>query len=107
MDFVTDPRSTKGRVSIFQQLVKTYWKMKCLLGKVMDSNEEKEANSSIMFELQQMKQDIHEMFKVQIQTNDRIEKIERQLQNMQRHEQLLGITAKDPASVNSSDDIST
>ena len=81
--------------------------MKFLLAKAMASKEEKEDNSSILFELQQMKQDIHEMFKVQIQKNDRIEKIERQLQSMQRGEQLLGTNAKDPAPVDSFDDIST
>ena len=69
--------------------------------------EEKVDNSSMLFELQQMKQDIHEMVKVQIQTNDKIGKIERQLQSMQRGEQLLGTTAKDPAPVDSSDGIST
>ena len=64
--------------------------------------EEKDISSSILFELQQMKLDMHEMFKTHIQTNDRIAKIERQLQNIQRSEQFLGTTAKDPAPLDSS-----
>ena len=106
MDFITDPGSTRGRVSLFQQSVKTYLKMKCFLAKALACKEEKSISSSILFELQQMKLDMHEMFKAQIQLNDRIGKIEKQLQNPQRSEQVLGTTAKDPAPVDSSEDIS-
>lgn len=56
--------------------------MKCVLAKAMPSMEAKEENYSMLFELQQMKQDIHEMVKVQIQRNARNGKIERQLQSM-------------------------
>ena len=63
MNFIIDPDSTRGRVSLFQQSVKTYWKMKCLLAKAMACQEEKCINSSILFELQQMKLDTHAMFK--------------------------------------------
>ena len=66
MDFITDPGSTRGRVSLFQQSVKTYWKMKCLLAKALACKEEKSINSSILFELQQMKLEMHAMFKAQI-----------------------------------------
>ena len=98
MDFISDPGSTRGRVSLFQQSVKTYWKMKCVLAKAMASMEVREGNSSVLFELQQIKQDIHEMAKAHIQANARIWKIERQLQSMQQVE-LLGSTAKDPTPV--------
>ena len=75
MDFITDPGSTQGRVSLFQQSVKTYWKMNCLLAKAMACQEEKSLNSSILFELQQIKMDMHAMSKAQIQLNDRVGKI--------------------------------
>ena len=80
MDFLTDPGSTRGRVSLFQQSVKTYWKMKCLLAKAMASKEDKSLTSSIQFEMQQMKLDMHAMLKVQMHLNDRVGKIEQQLQ---------------------------
>ena len=80
MDFITDPGSTRGRISLFQQSVKTYWKMKCLLAKAMASKEDKSLTSSILFEMQQMKMDMHAMLKVQIRLNDRVGKIEKQLQ---------------------------
>ena len=50
MDFILDPRSTRGRVSLFQWSVKTYWKMKCVLAKAMANMEVKEENSSMLFE---------------------------------------------------------
>ena len=53
-----------------------------------------------------MKLDMHEMFKAQIQMNDMIAKIERQFQNLQCSEQVLGTATKDPTLVDSSEDIS-
>ena len=50
----------------------------------MLSMQEKEVNSSMLFELQVIKQDIREMAKAQIQENDRIGRIEHQLQSMQQ-----------------------
>ena len=35
MEFILDPGSTRGKVSLFQQSVKTYWKIKCVLAKAM------------------------------------------------------------------------
>ena len=55
MDFILDPGSIRGRVSLFQQSVKTYWKMKCVLAKAMANMEVKEENSSMLFELHQIK----------------------------------------------------
>ena len=46
------------------------------------STQEKQLNSSLLFELQQMKQDMREMTKVQIQTNVRLARMEQQLQNL-------------------------
>lgn len=92
MDFILDPGSTRGRVSLFQQSVKTYWKMKCVLAKAMANMEVKEANSSMLFELHQIKQDMHNMMKTQLQINERIGHIERQLNSLEKKD-LHGSTA--------------
>ena len=63
MDFTSDLGNTRGRVSLFQQSVKTYWKLKCVLAKAMSSMKEREGNSLVLFELQQIKHEIHEMAK--------------------------------------------
>ena len=65
----------------------------------MACQEEKSLNSSIMFELQQMKMDMHAMFKAQIQLNERVGKIEKQLQITQSSSQVLGTTANAPVSM--------
>ena len=65
----------------------------------MACQEEKSINSSILFELQQMKLDMHVMFKAQIQLNDRVGKIEKQLQITQCSEQVLGTTTNAPVPV--------
>ena len=69
MDFISDRGNTSGKFSLFQQLVKTYWKFKCVLAKAMLSMQEKEANPLLLFELQQIEQDMREMAKAQIQAN--------------------------------------
>ena len=35
IDFITDPRNTRGHLSLFNQTVHTYWIMKCVLTKAM------------------------------------------------------------------------
>ena len=55
IDFIYDPGSTRGRVSLFQQTIKTYWKIKCVLARAMMSMQEKELDSSMLFELRQIK----------------------------------------------------
>ena len=37
MDFITDPGNIRGRLSLFHQTVHTYWIVKCLLAKAMQS----------------------------------------------------------------------
>ena len=37
MDFVLNPENTRGRLSLFNQIVHTYWIMKCLLAKAIQS----------------------------------------------------------------------
>ena len=64
--FLSDPGNTRGRVSLFQQSVKTYWKIKCVLAKALSSMQEKKINSSLLFELQQIKQDMREITNAQI-----------------------------------------
>ena len=76
--------------------------MKCVLAKVMSSMQEKQVNPSMLFELQQIKQDMREMTKAQIQANARIGRIEQQLRNMQQAE-MPGSNAKDPRPIDSLD----
>ena len=37
MDFITDPGHTRGRLTLFNQTVHTYWIVKCLLAKAIQS----------------------------------------------------------------------
>ena len=62
MEFILDLDNTRGRVSLFQQTVKTYWKFKCVLAREMESLRKKELKSysSVLFELQAMKQEMRE-----------------------------------------------
>ena len=97
MDFLLDLGSTRGRVSLFQQTVKMYWRFKCVLAKSLMSMKEQDAHSSLLFELNHIKQDMTTMTKVQQQQNDRIGRIEEQLRDMQWLE-VLG-SDEDPAPV--------
>ena len=67
IDFITNPGSTRGRISLFQQTIKTYWKFKCVLAKAMISMQQQEAHTSVLFELNQIKQDMRAMTKTQMQ----------------------------------------
>ena len=64
--------------------------MKCLLAKAMTSKEDKSLTSSILFEMQQMKLDMHAMSKVQMKLNDKMGKLEQQLQLIHNNTQVLG-----------------
>ena len=90
LDFLTDLGNTQGRVSLFQQSVKTYWKMKCLLAKALAATERKSLTSSILFELQQVKMDMHAISKIQIQLNDQVGKLEQRVQLLHRRPQVVG-----------------
>ena len=68
----------------------------------MSSMQEMEGNPTMIFELQQIKQDIREMAKSQFQATAWIGRIECQLQSMQKVE-MSGSTTKDPAPMDSSD----
>ena len=35
LDFIYDPRNTRGRLSLFYQSVNTYWKIKCVIANAM------------------------------------------------------------------------
>ena len=102
MDFLLDLGSTRGRVSLFQQTVKMYWRFKCLLAQALMSMKEQYAHSSLLFELNHIKLDMTTMTKIQQKQNDRIGRIEEQLRDMQWVE-LFGSSAEDPAPVHSSD----
>ena len=75
LDFLTNPGYTQGRVSLFQQSIKTYWKMKCILVKALAATEKQSLTSSILFQLQQLKMDMHAISKVQILLNDKVGKL--------------------------------
>ena len=62
MEFILDLGNIRGRVSLFQQTIKTYWKFKCVLARAMESLQKKELKSYslVLFELQAMKQEMRE-----------------------------------------------
>ena len=37
LDFITDPGNTRGHLTSFHQTIHTYWILKCLLAKAMQS----------------------------------------------------------------------
>lgn len=102
MDFLTDPGSTWGRISLFQQSVKMYYKFKCVLAKALMSMKDQEVHTSILFYLHHIKQDMSSMTKTQMQQNARIGWIEEKLHTMQLVE-MPRSSAKDSAPADSSD----
>ena len=90
LNFLTDPGNTRGRVFLFEQSIKTYWKMKCLLAMALAATERKSLISSILSELQQVKMDMHAISKIQIQLNDQVGKLEQQVQLLHRRPQVVG-----------------
>lgn len=65
LDFLTDPGNTRGRVSLFQQIVKMYWCLKCVLAIALMSMKEQGSPSSLLLELNQINQALSTMTKVQ------------------------------------------
>ena len=77
MDFLLDPRNTRGRLSLFHQSIHTYWILKCVLEKEMTSMQEMEGNPDVVSVLQQIKQEIQEICMSQYHAMTRIGRIER------------------------------
>ena len=69
--------------------------MKCVLAKEMANMEVKQEKSSMLFELHQIKHDMHNMMKTQLQINERIGHIERQLSSLEKKD-LHGSTTMEP-----------
>ena len=78
-----------------------YWRLKCVLAIALMSMKEHDSPSSLLFELNHIKQDMTTMTKIQQQQNDRLGRIEEQLRDMQWVE-LLG-SEEDPVPVKSFD----
>ena len=116
MDFITDPGNTRGRLTLFQQTIHTYWILKCLLAKAMQSFPPIQAQknppkieSSIKDMLQDMQDQLYHIKITQYQAADRISRLddrmwrmEKQLQQLQQVD-MPGSTAKEPAPISSSD----
>ena len=116
LDFINDPANTRGRLTLFQQTIHTYWTMKCLLAKAMQSFPPGQKNlditnmeARIMEKLEDMQDQLSHIKITQYQAADRISRLddrvgrmEKQLQQLQQVD-MPGFTVKDPAPVSSSD----
>ena len=116
LDFIKDPANTRGRLSLFQQTIHTYWTMKCLLAKAMQSfppgmqsMDVAKMEARIMDKLEDMQDQLSHIKITQYQTADRMNRLddkvarmEKQLQQLQQVD-MPGSTVKDPAPVSSSD----
>ena len=111
MDFVTDPGNTRGRLSLFNQTIHTYWIMKCFLAKaihsILPSREKQEPKmldllQDIDIQLQHIKVTQYQATNHIGRIEDRVGRIEKQIQQLQQADMPLS-TAKDPAPIESSD----
>ena len=55
MDFVFDPGNTRGRVSLFHQSIHTYWTLKCVLAKALQSLQPSESRPEVIPILHEIK----------------------------------------------------
>ena len=111
MDFITNPSNTHGHLSLFHQTIHTYWIVKCLLAKAMQSfpPHQEKIEPKVVDLLQDIDNQLNHIKVTQYHTtdsisriDDRIGRIEKQLQQMQQVD-MPGSTAKDPAPIESSD----
>ena len=111
-----DPGNTRGRLTLFQQTVHTYWLVKCLIAKAIQSFHPGQTRTDAtkleprLLELVQNMQDQLQHIKItQYQATDRISRLDDRVGCMEKQFQVLqqidmpGSTVKDPAPVYSSD----
>ena len=112
LDFIQDPGNTRGRFTLFNQTIHTYWLMKCLLAKAIQSAHPpeykvqpktklflKDLLENIDTNLQHIKFAQHQAIQ---RLDDRMGRLEKLLQHMQQVD-MPGSHANEPAPVSSSD----
>lgn len=116
LDFITDPGNTRGRLTLLNQTIHTYWIMKCLIAKAMQSlplvrfkTDPAKKEPSLQNLLEDMQNQLHHIKITQYQATDQISRLddwvgrmEKLLQQFQQAD-MPGSTVKDPAPVSSSD----
>jgi hypothetical protein len=115
LDFIHDPGNTRGRLSLFNQAIHTYWLMKCLLAKAIQSAHPPEFKVRPKTEhflkelLEKIESHLHHIKLTQYQVTDRIQRMDDRMERMEKLLQQLqqvdmpGSHAKDPAPISSSD----
>ena len=111
MDFITNPGNTMGRLTLFQQTIHTYWIVKCLLAKAMQSFPPNPARTEpkIVDLLRDIQNQLNHIKITQYQATNRISRIDHRVGRMEKQLQQLqqvdmpGSTMKDPAPVYSFD----
>ena len=115
LDFIQDPGNTRGRLTLFNQTIHTYWLVKCLLAKAIQSAHPLEFK--VQPKTEQFLKDLLENIEnhpqhIKITQYQAIDRIQRMDDRMERMEKLLqqmqqvdmpGSHAKDPAPISSSD----
>ena len=83
LDFITDPGNTRGRLTSFHQKINTYWILKCLLAKAMQSfppaqvqQEQPKIDTSLKDMLQDMQNQLYHIKITQYQAADRISRVD-------------------------------
>lgn len=117
LDFITDPGNTRGRLTLFQQTVHTYWILKSLLAKAIQSmhpsqmeKNPKKAQFCLQDTLLHMEDQLQHIKITQYQATDRISRVDDRVGRIEKQLQLLhqvdmpGSTSKAPALVSSSEE---
>ena len=115
LDFIHDPGNTRGRLSLFNQTIHTYWLVKCLLAKAIQSAHPPEfkvqpkTESFLKDLLEKIESHLQHIKITQYQVTDRIQRMDDRMERMEKLLQQLhqvdmpGAHAKDPAPISSSD----
>ena len=98
---VNDTGHTRGRISLFQKSVRTYWLIKCLLAMAVMSTTETKMEST----LADINRNIQEINLSQLHQYVRLGRLEKEIKSMQQIAiELAGSSAKDPAPVEFEED---
>ena len=120
LNFITDPGHTRGRFTLFNQTVHTYWILKCLIAKAVQSAHTVQVKTETMqpdlrtqAQLLEIQDNQQHLKITQYQTADRVSRLDEKVGRMEKTLQKIlqqlnqaeipGSNVKDPAPVSSSE----
>ena len=100
-----DPGHTRGRTSLYQQSIRTYWVIKCLLAKAIMSLAEPKLDFKLEAILVDINRNVQEINLRQLNQYTRLASLEKEIKALQQVPvELPGATATAPAPVESDED---